>query len=71
MRSRIGFVWTQLRWIWRPVLAGGIVLVVLGACRRWDPVTETVINPDAATTPQRTAQPQSPRPGHSLAARSS
>ena len=70
MRSGIGLVWTQLRRIWRPVLAFGVVLIAFGACRHWDPVTETVINPDAARTQQRTAPPQSPHQAHSLAARS-
>ena len=69
MRARIAFIWTQFRRLWRPVLALGVVLTAFGACRHWDPVTETVISPAAARTPPQTAQLQSPRPERSLTAR--
>ena len=70
MLERIVKVLVQLRRVWRPALTSCAVLLSLGACVHWDPVSEKIIEP-AATSPQRTAQPQSPPPAHSLAARSS
>lgn len=67
--SRLGMLWKQLRGVWRPALTLGAVLLALGACRQWDPVTEKVITP-APATPQRTAPPQLQPRAHSLAARS-
>ena len=68
MRSGIETIWIQLRRVWRPVLMIGAVIVFLGACVHWDPVAEQIVTP-AAKSPPRTAQPQSPRQAHSLAAR--
>ena len=90
MRSRIEVLWIQLCRVWRPALTLCAMMVSLGACVRWDPASETIVQPGretavaprgaqavdsvqitrAPTTPARTAQPQSPRRAHSLAARS-